>query len=96
MDAPLGSVTFVCVGVVGLPVLRAWDAACAAESLSLWEGAVLDTASAWEGHPAAVSDGVALIAFHEPVSPPASCSSAVQLSARRVRARTQDDVQWRG
>ncbi len=71
MDAPLGRVTFVCVGVVGLPVLRAWDAACAAESLSLWEASVLDVAAAWDGHPAAMSDGVALVAFQEPVSGPA-------------------------
>ncbi|KAG2447133.1 hypothetical protein HYH02_007879 [Chlamydomonas schloesseri] len=86
MDAPLGRVTFVCVGVVGLPVLRAWDAACAAESLGLWEATVLDVAAAWEGHPAAMSDGVALVAFHEPVF---ALAFAVAL-----QASLREEVAW--
>ncbi len=66
-DAFLGRVALVRLGVVGVPLLRAWDAEVAAESLRLWEDAVVQQARRWDGYVASLEDGSALVAFVEPV-----------------------------
>lgn len=56
------------IAVVGVQTLRAWDAGVAAESMGLWETALAELASHWEGVVAGLQDGKALLAFREPVS----------------------------